>query len=160
MLQRQFTRASRWITSLPSNTQQAVTSIPSGVKYTGKVLAVTPQLASFWARRAWNWRRHHSDDSYVEDFDSDWDYDLSTEAELRFNSTDGKSKIGELSVFSPETFQSLRSMFDISEESFRQSIFGSGPFVSFQSNSKGAARVGGVFFFTRDGAYMIKTIKV
>jgi 1-phosphatidylinositol-4-phosphate 5-kinase len=38
-------------------------------------------------------------------------------------------------------------------------MFGSGPFVSFQSNSKGAARVGGVFFFTRDGAYMIKTIK-
>jgi hypothetical protein len=35
----------------------------------------------------------------------------------------------------------------------------SGPFVSFQSNSKGAARTGGVFFFTRDGAYMIKTIK-
>jgi hypothetical protein len=51
-------------------------------------------------------------------------------------------------------------MFDIPEESFSKSIFESGPFVSFQSNSKGAARVGGVFFFTRDGAYMIKTIKV
>uniref|UniRef100_A0A7S4APM4 PIPK domain-containing protein n=1 Tax=Pseudo-nitzschia australis TaxID=44445 RepID=A0A7S4APM4_9STRA len=30
--------------------------------------------------------------------------------------------------------------------------------VSFQSNSKGAARSGGVFFFTADGAYLIKTI--
>ncbi|OEU21559.1 SAICAR synthase-like protein, partial [Fragilariopsis cylindrus CCMP1102] len=30
--------------------------------------------------------------------------------------------------------------------------------VSFQSNSKGAARSGGIFFFTKDGAYMIKTI--
>ena len=33
-----------------------------------------------------------------------------------------------------------------------------GTMVSFQSNSKGAARAGGIFFFTSDGAYMIKTI--
>ena len=33
------------------------------------------------------------------------------------------------------------------------------PYISFQSNSKGAARVGTFFFFTADGAYMIKTIK-
>jgi hypothetical protein len=63
-------------------------------------------------------------------------------------------------VFSPDSFANLRSTFGIEEESYRTSIFGSGPFVSFQSNSKGAARAGGVFFFTRDGAYMIKTIKV
>jgi 1-phosphatidylinositol-4-phosphate 5-kinase len=68
--------------------------------------------------------------------------------------------VAELSVFSPNTFEHLRnSVFGISEGEYRKSIFGSGPFVSFQSNSKGAARVGGVFFFTRDGAYMIKTIK-
>ncbi|KAL7457444.1 hypothetical protein ACHAWC_009025 [Mediolabrus comicus] len=33
------------------------------------------------------------------------------------------------------------------------------PYISFQSNSKGAARSGTFFFFTSDGAYMIKTIK-
>jgi hypothetical protein len=93
----------------------------------------------------------------------DWDYNLATEAVLCFNTTTEKGSIGrvaELAIHCPETFQHLRSVFDISEESYRQSIFGSGPFVSFQSNSKGAARVGGVFFFTRDGAYMVKTIKV
>ena len=68
--------------------------------------------------------------------------------------------MAELAVFAPKSFENLRSVFGISEGSYRQSIFSSGPFVSFQSNSKGAARVGGVFFFTRDGAYMIKTIKV
>lgn len=33
------------------------------------------------------------------------------------------------------------------------------PYISFQSNSKGAARAGTFFFFTADGGYMIKTIK-
>ena len=33
------------------------------------------------------------------------------------------------------------------------------PYISFQSNSKGAARVGTFFFFTADGAFMVKTIK-
>lgn len=33
------------------------------------------------------------------------------------------------------------------------------PYISFQSNSKGAARAGTFFFFTADGAYMIKTVK-
>ena len=33
------------------------------------------------------------------------------------------------------------------------------PYISFQSNSKGAARVGTFFFFTSDGAYMVKTVK-
>ncbi len=33
------------------------------------------------------------------------------------------------------------------------------PYISFQSNSKGAARSGTFFFFTSDGAYMIKTVK-
>lgn len=99
----------------------------------------------------------------------DWDWNWSTEGELRFNATttteDGTeqttTRVAELSVFAPHTFQHLRNaIFGISEADYRRSIFGVGPFVSFQSNSKGAARVGGVFFFTRDGAYMIKTIKV
>jgi hypothetical protein len=97
---------------------------------------------------------HHTD------FTLDWDHSSSTEAEFRYDSTDGKPRVAELAVFSPDSFANLRSNFGIEEESYRTSIFGSGPFVSFQSNSKGAARVGGVFFFTRDGAYMIKTIKV
>ena len=68
--------------------------------------------------------------------------------------------MAEFSVFSPDTFEHLRnSIFGISDSDYHQSIFESGPFVSFQSNSKGAARVGGVFFFTRDGTYMVKTIK-
>jgi len=33
------------------------------------------------------------------------------------------------------------------------------PYISFQSNSKGAARAGTFFFFTADGAFMIKTVK-
>ncbi|KAL3795348.1 hypothetical protein HJC23_009521 [Cyclotella cryptica] len=33
------------------------------------------------------------------------------------------------------------------------------PYISFQSNSKGAARAGTFFFFTADGGYMIKTVK-
>lgn len=101
-------------------------------------------------------------------FYPDWDWNWTTEGKLRFNATteteDGSSKgttrVAELSVFSPKAFEYLRnSAFGISDTDFRKSIFGSGPFVSFQSNSKGAARAGGVFFFTRDGAYMIKTIK-
>lgn len=98
----------------------------------------------------------------------EWDWNWSTEGELRFQATteskEGTPKtavrVAELSVFSPDTFAHLRnSIFGISEGDYRKSIFSSGPFVSFQSNSKGAARVGGVFFFTRDGTYMIKTIK-
>ena len=89
----------------------------------------------------------------------EWDHNFSTKAQLRFKSNDGTARIAELNVFAPNSFEHLRSVFGISEESYRRSIFASGPFVSFQSNSKGAARAGGVFFFTRDGAYMIKTIK-
>jgi hypothetical protein len=89
----------------------------------------------------------------------EWDYHNATETDLHFNSTEGISRTAELAVFSSNAFADLRSRFGISEEDYRKSMFGSGPFVSFQSNSKGAARVGGVFFFTRDGAYMIKTIK-
>ena len=98
----------------------------------------------------------------------DWDWNWSTEGELRFSATtqakDGISmtatRVAEFSVFSPDTFKHLRnSVFGISEGDYHRSIFESGPFVSFQSNSKGAARVGGVFFFTRDGTYMVKTIK-
>ena len=90
----------------------------------------------------------------------DWDYTLHTETDLHYNSSEGISRVAELAAFAPKTFADMRGLFGISEDCYRTSILGSGPFVSFQSNSKGAARVGGIFFFTRDGAYMIKTIKV
>jgi len=68
-------------------------------------------------------------------------------------------RVAQIKAYAPNVFTSLRSRFGIEEDDFAKSIMGSGPFVSFQSNSKGAARSGGYFFFTRDGAYMVKTIK-
>lgn len=62
-------------------------------------------------------------------------------------------------TYTPEIFQDLRRFFGIRESEYLHSILETGPFVSFQSNSKGAARVGGSFFFTKDGAYLIKSIK-
>ena len=64
-----------------------------------------------------------------------------------------------LTAMAPNCFADLRRFFGISESSFTKSLLESGPYISFQSNSKGAARPGLWFFFTRDGAYMIKTIK-
>jgi len=78
------------------------------------------------------------------------------------NSTTKKKqhrRVAQLTAYAPEGFAELRSLFGISEAAFRRSVLESGPFVSFSSNSKGAARAGGVFFFTQDGAYLIKTIK-
>lgn len=71
-----------------------------------------------------------------------------------------KQKVAHIKAFAPNAFANLRSRFRIPEEEFLSSLLRSGPYISFQSNSKGAARVGGFFFFSRDGAYMIKTIKV
>jgi hypothetical protein len=84
----------------------------------------------------------------------------STPTTTSTTTTIARQRLAELTVYCPETFAHLRStVFGIPEEEYLTSLLASGPFVSFQSNSKGAARVGGVFFFTRDGAYMIKTIK-
>jgi hypothetical protein len=106
-----------------------------------------------------------------------WDYNQATEGEFLYyqrnpmmsalNSRAGTSSfvggrrsLAELTVYCPQTFRNLRNdVFKIPEQEYLESMLSSGPFVSFQSNSKGAARVGGVFFFTRDGKYMIKTIK-
>ena len=70
-----------------------------------------------------------------------------------------RQRMAQLTSYCPKVFTDLRSIFGISEEQYLKSVLASGPFVSFQSNSKGAARTGTVFFFTRDGSYMIKTIK-
>jgi hypothetical protein len=92
---------------------------------------------------------------------SDGDVKIGANIEATLDEIDGSlQQITDLSVITPERFAHLRSIFGISDQSFEQSMLATGPFVSFQSNSKGAARSGGVFFFTRDGAYMIKTIKV
>jgi len=66
-------------------------------------------------------------------------------------------RIARISVYAPTAFARLRRMFGITESAYLKSMMKH--YVSFQSNSKGAARAGLFFFFTRDGAYMIKTIK-
>ena len=89
----------------------------------------------------------------------DFDYNMLVDTGIPFNATNDGKRVAELSVISPERFSDLRKLFGISDFQFFRSIW-SNPFVSFQSNSKGAARANGVFFYTRDGAYMVKTIKV
>lgn len=110
------------------------------------------------------WRRYLKRNPYEEeeeedDDDDEWDYDLLRWADVSFNGTETESQTARVSVYAPETFVDLRTRFGVSESQYQTSLLKSGPFVSFQSNSKGAARVGGMFFFSRDGAYMIKTIK-
>jgi len=89
---------------------------------------------------------------------------LSTSDDL--NSTDENDsgsqpkRVAHIKAFAPKAFVKLRKRFGVSEEALITSLLRSGPYVSFQSNSKGAARAGGFFFFSRDGAYMVKTIKV
>jgi hypothetical protein len=90
----------------------------------------------------------------------EWDFAYGVSTDVPYNATESTRRSAEITAYAPGTFSDLRSRFGIPEKVFRQSILQSGPYVSFQSNSKGAARVGGVFFFTRDGSYMIKTIKV
>jgi hypothetical protein len=116
-------------------------------------------------------RKPHRNDESLSSLSSRWDYGQATEADFFYNITSAsctatddimtqqRRRLAELSVYSPKVFANLRSIFGISEDSYLKSILFSGPFVSFQSNSKGSARAGGVFFFTRDGSYMIKSIK-
>mmetsp|Transcript_30463 Transcript_30463/g.46129 ORF Transcript_30463/g.46129 Transcript_30463/m.46129 type:complete len:494 (-) Transcript_30463:197-1678(-) len=85
-------------------------------------------------------------------------YNLERTTNIVYNSTYGDYATAQVTAYAPGVFDDLRSRFGVTKESFQNSIL-NGSFISFQSNSKGAARVGGVFFFTRDGAYMIKTIK-
>jgi hypothetical protein len=140
-----FQRLPYWISS----------SVKRSYEVTKRYVVVSPKIASYWTTRAWNWRSKNAVDEID---DTDWDYNLLRETKLRHNST-GIPQVADLAVYSPDCFANLRSLFGISEDSYGQSIFSSGPFVSFQSNSKGAARAHGVFFFSRDGSYMIKTIK-
>lgn len=74
----------------------------------------------------------------------DWDFDYCMSTDVPYNTSDASCGVqwAEITAYAPDTFADLRSRFGISEEAFRQSILQSGPYVSFQSNSKGAARVG------------------
>lgn len=75
-------------------------------------------------------------------------------------SQNGRHKTVRVRAYSPNYFAQLRKSFGVDESSYWESLLDEdSPFISFQSNSKGAKRVGGMFFFTEDGAYMIKTIK-
>lgn len=67
------------------------------------------------------------------------------------------ARAAQITAVAPAVFQQLRNKFGIHEEEYVNSL--QTPFISFQSNSKGAARAGLTFFFSRDGAYMIKSIK-
>ena len=98
------------------------------------------------------------------DFEGPLDFGRATEADYYYHVLSRSSgqitkrrRLAQLKSYCPETFGDLRSsVFGISEKQYLQSVLGT--MVSFQSNSKGAARSGGIFFFTSDGAYMIKTI--
>lgn len=48
-------------------------------------------------------------------------------------------------AYAANQFAELRSLFGISDEAFRRSLLESGPYILFSSNSKGAARTGGIF---------------
>ena len=79
------------------------------------------------------------------DFDSvlTMKINLPCDTENSFSESEGKVAI--IRAFAPQVFQQLRSRFGISETDFTSSLLRSGPFVSFQSNSKGAARAGELF---------------
>ena len=91
---------------------------------------------------------------------SDFFFTLSTMTTISSPSQrDQIPRVAQVKAYAPDCFAELRSLFGVSEREYQSSLIDSGPYVSFQSNSKGAARVGGVFFLTRDGGYLIKTIK-
>ena len=91
------------------------------------------------------------------DVSDDDDDDKGGRAKSATSSDRPPDRMAHISVYAPRAFARLRRMFGISESDYLRSMMKH--FVSFQSNSKGAARAGLFFFFTRDGAYMIKTIK-
>lgn len=62
--------------------------------------------------------------------------------DIPYNTSESTTQWAEITAYAPDTFADLRSRFGIPEQAFRQSILQSGPYVSFQSNSKGAARAG------------------
>jgi len=89
-----------------------------------------------------------------EDYDDSSYYSEALVTEYALNSR----QIATVTTYLPDCFADLRSCFGIDKDAFA-TAFLERPFCSFHSNSKGAARIGGVFFLTRDGHYICKTIK-
>jgi Phosphatidylinositol-4-phosphate 5-Kinase len=73
--------------------------------------------------------------------------------------TSSSSSAVRVSAYAPAAFATLRHAFGLDERLFHDALLRSGPYVSFQTNSKGSARSNGIFFFTAHGTYLIKTIK-
>ena len=73
---------------------------------------------------------------------SEWDFDYCISTDIPYNTSKATVQWAEITAYAPATFADLRYRFGIPEGAFRQSILQSGPYVSFQSNSKGAARAG------------------
>jgi hypothetical protein len=71
------------------------------------------------------------------------DYDATTSSTVQMPDTESNStRISRVTAYAPRTFSDLRSRFGIDEEEFERVMTNDGPYVSFQSNSKGAARAG------------------
>lgn len=92
------------------------------------------------------------DSQLLDDYDTVYTMEYNT---LVHNSTNTTAT---LRAYAPKVFHSLRQSFGISPETFFRVLLDSGPYVSFHTNSKGSA-TNAFFFFTPDGAFLIKTIK-
>ena len=101
-----------------------------------------------------NARRHYN--KLDQNGKSSLDYDIILSTTIDVPHTNGRpkdeslnetrncriKKVAHVKAYAPRTFRILRSWFGITEKDFIESFVEKGPFVSFQSNSKGAARVG------------------
>ncbi|GKY93309.1 hypothetical protein MPSEU_000298500 [Mayamaea pseudoterrestris] len=102
---------------------------------------------------------YDEDEAARSDFSVSLQTSVSIDSASSNDSTEPSLRKARITAIAPKCFADLRRSFGISESAYVKSLLNTGPYVSFQSNSKGAARAGLWFFFTRDGAFMIKTIK-
>ena len=118
------------------------------------------KITPTFSRRSKNNKTKKRNKGEEEEDDLDFQHSISSILDIQSNHTKNTNSSYKITCYAPKVFDKLRQQFGISQKQFIQSILLSGPYISFQSNSKGAARSGGFFFFTSDGTYMIKTIKV
>jgi Phosphatidylinositol-4-phosphate 5-Kinase len=95
-----------------------------------------------------------TDSENKKDDDDTMDFDTSYVTDYALDST----TTARIHAYAPKTFQILRSSYGVSDLSFCETFLRH-PYVPMLSNSKGAARTGGLFCRTHDSAYVIKTIK-
>mmetsp|Transcript_14478 Transcript_14478/g.21930 ORF Transcript_14478/g.21930 Transcript_14478/m.21930 type:complete len:329 (-) Transcript_14478:34-1020(-) len=125
-----------------------INSISSQIKLLNSVRYTDPmeQLESF-TKVHFNMKSDTCNDEDVTDIASDYDaihcssVSVPKDFDSYFDRTN-TTKTARIKVFAPKMFQKLRTRFGIREEEFMKSMLESGPYVSFQSNSKGAARAG------------------